>query len=160
MQILCLSTDEEGDASSTSRGSGDAWSRLLFLLAAAGGKCGADSEQCEQFAEDVETDVSSLRSIGGGAPSGWGPPMPSAADSTLQSIISELYRRGATIGNGGTADAIRAGAGHVQKGGERIVQLSKWLAGNAGASQSDVHTAQSLLQDLISAMSGDGYPGS
>lgn len=46
----------------------------------------------------------------------WGPPKPSVRDRELQQIINQLYRPGAALGNGGTADALRAGAGHIQKG--------------------------------------------
>lgn len=89
----------------------------------------------------------------------WGPPKPFVQDRELQVIINQLYRPGAELGNGGTADAIRAGAGHVQKGAERVAQLDRWLAQNLSANPSDVGTAQSLLQDLVAAMTGNGYPG-
>ncbi|MGI8554100.1 MAG: type IV secretion protein Rhs [Dehalococcoidia bacterium] len=89
----------------------------------------------------------------------WGPPKPSGQDRELQQIINQLYRPGAALGNGGTADVIRAGAGHVQKGAERIAQLNRWLIHNPSANRSDVDTAQSLLQDLVAAMTGNGYPG-
>jgi hypothetical protein len=103
-----------------------------------------------------------LPSLGLGCVAGagwWGPPKPKAKDPGLQGIINQLYRPGAKIGNGGTAYAIRAGVGHAKKGGERITNISRWIDRNAGAEASDIHTAQSLLQDLISAMTGQGYPG-
>jgi hypothetical protein len=46
-----------------------------------------------------------------------------------------------------------------KKGGDRINQLGKWIASHPGVDSETEHHAQSLMQDLISAMSGDGYPG-
>lgn len=54
-------------------------------------------------------------------------------------IIKELYRTGATIGDGGTADAVRyelehntavGGKSHIQKAKERINQIDKILKKN------------------------------
>lgn len=90
----------------------------------------------------------------------WGPPKPTGIqDSALQTIANELYRPGAKIGNGGTADAIRAGSGHVVKGLERAVNLRRWIASHPGASPGDMHAEQSMMQDLIAALLGEGYPG-
>ena len=93
-------------------------------------------------------------------PNGWGPWKPTGiTDPELRGIADQLYRPGASIGNGGTADAIRAGFGHEIKGAERITQLVRWLDSHSAATAHDIHAAQSMLQDLISAMSGGGYPG-
>jgi len=89
----------------------------------------------------------------------WGPPKPTVVDGDLQNLVNQLYRQGATIGNGGTADAIRAGFGHVQKGQDYIPALMRWLQQHPDASADDIHAAQSMLQDLISALAGRGYPG-
>ena len=80
-------------------------------------------------------------------------------DPRLRDIADELYRPGASIGNGGTGDAIRAGFGHEMKGAERITQIVRWLDANPNASTDDLHAAQSMLQDLISAMCNARYHG-
>lgn len=62
-----------------------------------------------------------------------------ATTNEAKGIINELYRRNATIGNGGTADAIReqlrsgnlvGGKDHIRKGRERLCQIEKILAKN------------------------------
>ena len=90
---------------------------------------------------------------------GWGPPKPAVRDPLLQSITDQLYRPGASIGNGGTADAIRAGVGHVEKGVERIANIERWIVANPDAAGADMHAAESMIQDLISALVGMPYPG-
>ncbi len=91
---------------------------------------------------------------------GWyGPMKPTPSDADLRGIVEQLYRSTATIGNGGTGDAIRDGAGHVIKGAERITNLQRWIDSHPFADPQDVHIAESMLQDLISAMSGQAYPG-
>jgi len=89
----------------------------------------------------------------------WGPLKPVITDPGLQGIADQIYRPGAQIGHGGTADAIRADLGHVTKGAERIINLERWIAAHPSASASDMHAAQSMIQDLTSAMAGEGYPG-
>jgi len=90
----------------------------------------------------------------------WDPVKPPRIQNPeLQSIADQLYRPGASIGNGGTGDAIRAGFGHIIKGSEWITNLGSWIADNPGASPSGIYTTQSMLQELISAMAGEGYPG-
>ena len=94
-----------------------------------------------------------------GTPTAWGPWKPTGiTDPQLRGIADQLYRPGASIGNGGTADAIRAGLGHQIKGAERITQLVRWLGSHPAAAPADIHAAQSMLQDLISAMNGGGFP--
>ena len=89
----------------------------------------------------------------------WGPAKPEVSSQTLKVLIDQLYRPGAAIGNGGTGDAIRAGVGHIQKGGDYIVATSRWIATNPNAATSDIQAAQAVLTDLISAMAGQPYPG-
>jgi filamentous hemagglutinin len=74
-----------------------------------------------------------------------------------------LYRAGAKIGDGGTADAIRherqtgellSPSGHFTKGKEMISALSKLIdKGNLNAS--DIEIAKNILSDLNNAVSGE-----
>jgi hypothetical protein len=43
---------------------------------------------------------------------------------------------------------------HVEKAQSYSVALQRWLDANAGASASDIHAAQSVLQDMLHALSG------
>lgn len=124
-----------------------------------GGQSVRSSKQDQQLDCRPQIQCGGLPSIGFGcvaAAGWWGPPKPKAKDPGLQGIIDQLYRPGATTGNGGTADAIRSGLGHVRKSEDRITQLTRWLGQNTGAGEGDINTAQSLLQDLVSAMAGQG----
>jgi hypothetical protein len=73
--------------------------------------------------------------------------------------VQQLYRVGASIGNGGTADAVRAGAGHLQKAYDYAVYLSRWIESNPGADATDIQAANEMLTDLLSALSSQPYPG-
>ena len=44
------------------------------------------------------------------------------------------------------------------EGAERITQLGNWLDTHPRASAGDIHAAQSMVQDLISAMCDEEYP--
>jgi hypothetical protein len=76
-------------------------------------------------------------------------------------IINELYRSGAKIGDGGTADAIRherrtgenvGGKGHIIKGIERLRQIEKILERNQ--QHPDKAILEYLKQDLSDALEG------
>jgi filamentous hemagglutinin len=81
-------------------------------------------------------------------------------------LIKDLYKglgTPAPIGSGSTADAIRheritgtpvGGKWHTQKGQEYSAALRNWLGKNSGASQTDKTAAQSVLEDLLNALSG------
>ena len=45
-------------------------------------------------------------------------------------------------------------AGHIQKAGEIVGGLSKWIAGNPDAPASEIHGAETVLQDTIAALVG------
>ncbi len=91
---------------------------------------------------------------------------PRVASGKLQNIINDLYR-GTTnpnrIGNGTTMDAIRhevatgqrvGGVFHSQKGTDYARGLENWLRANPNAPYRDRVVAQSILDDLRSAMGG------
>jgi filamentous hemagglutinin len=74
-----------------------------------------------------------------------------------------LYRDGAKIGTGSTADAVRyeaktgnsiGGVFHTQKAQDYSIALQKWLDSNSSASFSDRSAAQNVLRDLQNALNG------
>jgi RHS repeat-associated protein len=86
---------------------------------------------------------------------------PQANDARLQKLIDDLYRKGAKIGSGSTAAAIRhekrtgnavGGATHSQKGEDYIKALENWIKNNPNANPSDVHTAKQIILDLKEAL--------
>jgi hypothetical protein len=89
----------------------------------------------------------------------WGPTKPIVTSPSLRVLVEELYRRGATIGNGGSADAMRAGVGHVQKVADYAIAVNRWIMNNPNASPEDIHNAYRILADLLSAAFGQPYPG-
>lgn len=85
-----------------------------------------------------------------------------AQDSRLKNHIKELYRPGATIGDGGTADALReenktgklvGGKSHKQKTIERLSALKK-LYNKGNLSVSDKKLIKELIDDLEDALKG------
>lgn len=74
----------------------------------------------------------------------------------LSTIVNELYRPGATIGDGGTAavlvdEYIRGSSKHLQKAKERIIQLKKIVDSNE-LGLNDLDIAEALLADLEDAV--------
>lgn len=85
-----------------------------------------------------------------------------AKNEKLKSTIKELYRPGATIGDGGTAAAIKkelktgvlvGGKNHIQKGKERIRNLQNLINSNK-LSGSDKKIAAKLKKDLEKVIGG------
>lgn len=86
-----------------------------------------------------------------------------ATDKKLKDHIAQLYRPGAHVGDGGTADALRAelktgkpvgGKSHYLKAKERAVSLQKLIKhGNLNAK--DAKIAKSILTDLENALKGN-----
>ena len=77
-----------------------------------------------------------------------------ATSPKLKSVIDQLYRPGAKIGNGGTADFVRivGDAGHIEKAGTRITGLQNLI--NSGELKGlDLDIAIELRDDLIHAVS-------
>src|SRR5260370_13466380 len=76
---------------------------------------------------------------------GVGLPRPTVSDPTLEkNFVSQLYRPGATIGSGSTADAARAeleqgltSGGHIEKADNYIKGLDSWLRENPYAKEGD-----------------------
>jgi len=91
---------------------------------------------------------------------------PTVSDPKLNNLVNDLYKGAKTkhpIGTGSTADAIRheaatgqavGGKFHTQKGTEYARALENWLGKNPGASSADRTAAQSILDDLRSALGG------
>lgn len=85
-----------------------------------------------------------------------------AQNQSLKNQIAELYRPGAKIGDGGTADALRyeiktgklvGGRSHYLKAKERVRALTK-LVNSGSLSASDKKIAQDLIDDLNDALKG------
>ena len=89
---------------------------------------------------------------------GWGPTRPDVQDGHLKVMMQELWRDTAVIGNGGTGDAIRAGAGHIQKGADYIKGLQNWIDANPNADPADIHAAETTIVDLVSALANEPFP--
>ncbi|GAA0835978.1 hypothetical protein GCM10009080_20660 [Cupriavidus pauculus] len=88
---------------------------------------------------------------------------PIVSDTKLGGLIDDLYRDGAKIGTGSTADAVRyeartgnpvGGVFHTQKAQDYSVALQKWLDSNPNAPFSDRSAAQNVLRDLQNALKG------
>ena len=88
-----------------------------------------------------------------------------ASDAKLKNAIKQLYRRGAFIGDGGTADAIkfekatglgigRNGNTHIQKGKEMIKYIENKVLKNASLSKRDKELAKQLAEALKKAIWG------
>ncbi len=75
----------------------------------------------------------------------------------LYNIVNSLYRPGAVIGDGGTADWIRAygDEGHVEKGYKSVQGLENVITAG-GLTDVQLAIAQSLHQDLINALMANG----
>ena len=80
----------------------------------------------------------------------------------LRNAINEIYRDGATIGDGGLADAIRhelktgelvGGKSHIQKGKERIKNLENIL-NKQDLSNTEKEIAEELIENISLALGG------
>lgn len=83
-----------------------------------------------------------------------------ATNPSLRDAIGEIYRPGATVGDGGVADAIRheketgqgvGGSWHSIKGRERLKSLEKILK-REKLNKQDTAIAKKLIADLQSAL--------
>ena len=88
--------------------------------------------------------------------------MGEAKTEQTRKLINELYRKNSTVGDGGTADAIRkekqskeavGGKSHIQKGKERLKQINRILDKNPD--HPDKKLLQSLRDDLKNALGGN-----
>jgi RHS repeat-associated protein len=86
---------------------------------------------------------------------------PYAVDPELKEILRKLYREGATIGSGSTADAIRhtkatgelvGGSDHLQKGNELLGKLETWVRNHPSATPGDRAAAENVILDLRDAL--------
>ncbi|WP_355583369.1 hemagglutinin repeat-containing protein [Xanthomonas cannabis] len=89
---------------------------------------------------------------------------PAVTDSNLSSLIDDLYRDGAKIGSGSTADAVRyemktgelvGGRSHSQKAMDYTRALQRWLKENPKASTADRDSAAKVIEDMQNALRGD-----
>ena len=89
----------------------------------------------------------------------------SVSNDKLKNCINEMYRPGATTGNGGLADAIRhelttgelvGGKSHITKGLERVRNLENIIA-KQNLNSADLKIATDLLNDLKSALELGDY---
>jgi len=87
------------------------------------------------------------------------------SNEKLKNTIKELYRPGASIGDGSTADAIRyevstgkliGGKSHVQKGLERLKNLENILK-RKDLNDEDKKIAKKLYDDLADALGDKNY---
>jgi RHS repeat-associated protein len=86
---------------------------------------------------------------------------PYVRDPDLQRLMDKLYRPGAQVGSGSTADAIRyelrtgkpvEGVWHSTKGEEFITALTRWLKQNPNALPGDRAAAENVILDLRNAL--------
>ncbi|UNE62697.1 hemagglutinin repeat-containing protein [Xanthomonas oryzae] len=92
---------------------------------------------------------------------------PVVTDPELSSLIDDLYRDGAKIGSGSTADAVRyemrtgemvGGRSHSQKAQDYIRALQRWgneNDGNPNVSSIDKDYARKVIEDMKNALKGD-----
>ena len=87
------------------------------------------------------------------------------SNDKLKNCIDQMYRPGATIGDGGLADAIRhelttgelvGGKSHIRKGVERVRNLENIIE-KQSLNETDYKIANDLLNDLKSALELGGY---
>jgi filamentous hemagglutinin len=88
---------------------------------------------------------------------------PSVSDPKLNQLLDEIYRPGAQIGSGSTADAVRyelqtglqvGGRSHIQKADDMSRALENWMRRNPDALATDHAAAQSVIDDMRSALDG------
>lgn len=86
---------------------------------------------------------------------------PAVKDAELGKYMDELYRPGAKVGSGSTADAIRheratgqfvGGKSHTEKGLGYVKALEGWLKRNPTARAGDRAAAENVLRDLRDAL--------
>jgi filamentous hemagglutinin len=88
---------------------------------------------------------------------------PVVSDAKLGGLIDDLYRDGAKVGSGSTADAVRyemqtentaGGVPHTQKAKDYSLALQRWRDSNTNAPFIDCSAAQNVLRDLQNALGG------
>ena len=88
---------------------------------------------------------------------------PAVRDPELASHMDDLYRDGAKVGSGSTADAVRherltntavGGKLHTQKAENYAEALRRWLRKNPNAKPGDRAAAENVLKDLEDALKG------
>ena len=141
------------------------WGKLPFK--GKGGDADAAGSGLKPDADDVAE--SALKGGSGTGEGGLGSIrdqlMNSVSNTKLKNCINEMYRPGATIGDGGLADAIRhelttgelvGGKSHITKGLERVRNLENIIA-KQDLDSNDLKIATDLLNDLKAALELGGY---
>lgn len=86
----------------------------------------------------------------------------SVSNQKLKNAVNQIYRPGATVGDGGLADAIKhelktgelvGGKSHITKGKERIRNLEN-IINKQNLNTKDLEIAKQLLHDLKNALGG------
>jgi hypothetical protein len=88
---------------------------------------------------------------------------PQVSNTQLANMMDDLYRDGAKVGSGSTADAVRyenqtglpvGGVFHSEKASNYATGLQRWIENNPSAPASDISAAQNVLRDLLNALRG------
>ena len=120
------------------------------------------AQQVKETVDTISNKISEQSSSGSpqGDPNNWNHRdkyLEQAQSKDLKSIIDQLYRPNATVGDGGTADMLRyefengLSLNHLQKATERITQLEN-LISKGNLSASDIRLSYQLLNDLYDAV--------
>jgi len=89
-------------------------------------------------------------------------PKPTVTDPDLQNLVNDLYRPGASVGDGSTAAAIEherktgfsvGGHYHSQKGSDYSRAIDKWATAHPTASTADKTAAAGMKKALQDALS-------
>jgi RHS repeat-associated protein len=129
--------------------------------------CSTDDEVCEDIASDGVTPTEDITAAVTDPATAeveqfsTGITKPTVTDPDLQNLVNDLYKPGAQVGTGSTADAIRwtlqtgqlvGGTDHQAKGLQYISALVNWLAAHPDASEGDKEVAQMIANDLLDAL--------
>ena len=121
-------------------------------------------DTAKEISDDIDVEIRSNAYITGGVGnlSRREELLAKVSNQKLKNCINEMYRKGATIGDGGLADAVRyelktgelvGGKSHMKKAVERVKNLEN-IINKQNLSKNDLDIAQRLLDDLKNAING------